>query len=81
MSTYNTTNTFFNDTVKEPIIIAFAITSGSLAIECDVNGTWVPAEAAYTTSNVKAFDCYGVKFRINVTGTVNYDVSALLPVA
>lgn len=80
MAVFNNTRVFFNDTIKDPVVISYNITSGSLAIEVDVNGTWVPAEAAYTASGVKAMDCYGVRFRINVTGTVTYDVSSLIPV-
>jgi hypothetical protein len=81
MAVFNNTQVFFNATIKEPVIVSYNITSGSLAIEVDVGGTWVPADAAYTASGVKAIDCLGVKFRVNVTGTVTYDVSNLNPVA
>ena len=81
MAVFNSTRVFFNDTIREPVVIGYNITSGSLAIEMDIAGTWVPVDAAYTTSGARAFDCLGIRFRVNVTGTVTYDIANLIPVA
>lgn len=79
MASYNSTKVFFNSSIKEPVVFAFDVTSGSATIEIEAApGVYVAAAAAITADDVKAVDCYGCRVRVSITGTVVYSVANLI---
>ncbi len=58
---------------KQDLLIIANIISGSIAIQYQVNTTWVTAET-FTTSFVRSINTAGARVRVLVTGTVEYKV-------